>query len=191
MKQFCTTLLTAIVLLVSGCAHPTVSSVEADRVVGSQPSDAEYKLGIDDRVRTIVYDEASLSGEFQVGADGNLAFPLVGAIPAAGKTTTEVAAAYQAKLSEGYLVGPRVSVEVVSYRPFFILGEVKTPGKYAYSVGLTVMNAIATAAGFTPRGDKKVVFIRRSGEAMEKPYEMRADLMVLPGDTIRIGERFF
>lgn len=184
-------ILIGALVLVSACAHPTVSAVDAERVVGNQPSVAEYRLGVDDRVRVIVFNETELSGEFQVGADGNLAFPLVGGVAAVGKTTAEIATDYQAKLSDGYLVNPRVSVEVVAYRPFFIMGEVKTPGKYPYSSGLTVLNAIATATGFTPRGEKRIVFIRRSGEALEKPYELTPDLMVLPGDTIRIGERFF
>lgn len=187
LSKFCATLL----LTLGGCAHPTVSAVENDRTLSRQMSTAEYRLGVDDRVRIIVFDEQTLSGEFQIGADGNLSFPLVGAVPAVGKTTDEVALAYQAKLSDGYLVNPRVSAEVVAYRPFFILGEVKTPGKYPYAVGLTALNAIATAAGFTPRGDKQIVFIRKSGEAMEKPYKLSPDLMILPGDTVRIGERFF
>lgn len=191
MKSDLSKICVALMLTLGACAHPTVSAVENERAISRQMSKAEYRLGIDDRVRVIVFDETTLSGEFQVGADGNLSFPLVGAVPAVGKTTDEVAQAYQAKLADGYLVNPRVSTEVVAYRPFFILGEVKTPGKYPYAVGLTAMNAIATAAGFTPRGDKKLVFIRKSGEAMEKPYRLTPDLMVLPGDTIRVGERFF
>jgi polysaccharide biosynthesis/export protein len=97
----------------------------------------------------------------------------------------------QTKLADGYLREPKVSMEVVTYRPYFVLGEVKTPGQYPYSNGLTVTNAIATAAGFTPRADKKVVFIRRSGEAEEKPFRLTPDLRVYPGDTIRLAERFF
>lgn len=191
MKQLALLAVSAFILLLSGCAHPTVSAAENERIVGSVLSPSDYKLGIDDRIRIIVYDEPSLSGEFQVGADGKLSFPLIGTVDAEGKTVSEVASTYETKLSDGYLVSPRVSAEIISYRPFFILGEVKSPGKYPYASGLTVMNAIATAAGFTNRAENKTVFIRRSGEAQEKAYPLTPDLMVLPGDTIRLGERFF
>jgi len=104
---------------------------------------------------------------------------------------SEIGDAYRAKLAEGYVLNPRVSMEIISFRPFYILGEVRTPGAYPFAPNLTVVNAIATAQGLTPRGDRKVVFIRRSGETQEKAYALTPDLKVLPGDTIRLGERLF
>ncbi|WP_278247477.1 polysaccharide biosynthesis/export family protein [Sphingomonas jatrophae] len=162
-----------------------------DRYVAGPASAAEYKLGVGDRIRMVVYNEAALSGEFSVGANGSVALPLIGEVPAAGRTVTEIAADARARFAEGYLREPKVSAEVIVFRPFFILGEVAAPGNYPYAVGLTALNAIATAKGFTPRANRDVVQIRRQGETTETTYRLTPELMVYPGDTIRIGERFF
>jgi polysaccharide export outer membrane protein len=151
----------------------------------------DYQLGAGDKLRVIVYNEPQLSGEFQVAANGALAVPLIGDVAAAGRTPSSIAAEVQTKLGDGYLRDPRVSVEVLTYRPYYILGEVKTPGQYPYSSGLTVMNAIATAEGFTARSGRKTVFIRRAGSTEEKAYPLTPELRVSPGDTIRLGERYF
>jgi polysaccharide export outer membrane protein len=178
-------------LMISGCARPALSGPQADAAREAAGETTDYRLGIGDRVRVIVYNEQSLSGEFAVSAAGSLSFPLIGDIAATSKTASQVASEIQAKLANGYLRDPKVSMEVITYRPYFILGEVKTPGQYPYANGLTITNAIATAAGYTPRADKKVVFIRRSGEAQERAYRITPDLRVFPGDTVRLAERFF
>jgi polysaccharide biosynthesis/export protein len=178
-------------LLVAGCAGPRATVSPGDRVAGRADFASEYKLGVGDKLRLTVYGEPSLSGEFALGANGTISVPLIGDVPSAGKTTSEVVEAIRTRLADGYLRDPRVSGEVVSYRPFYILGEVRSPGTYPYVVGLTALNAIATAQGFTPRANRSLVFIRRLGEDMEKPYELTPDLLVFPGDTIRLGERYF
>lgn len=151
----------------------------------------EYKLGSGDKVKLFVFKEPTLSGEFSVSALGTLSLPLIGEIPANGKTANEVATAVQNALSDGYLRDPKVSLEISSYRPFFILGEVKTPGQFPYATSMTALNAIALAQGFSPRAQKSVVYIRRAGSDQEQAYSLTPDLRVLPGDTIRIGERYF
>lgn len=150
-----------------------------------------YPLGAGDKVRVTVFNEPTLSGEFSVSADGDLALPLIGNVKALGKTTKEVTTFLQTALANGYLRDPKISIEVVTYRPFFILGEVRAPGQYAYASGMTVINAIATAEGFTPRAKKKTVLIRRFGEAAEQEFLLTPDLRVWPGDTIRLTERYF
>jgi polysaccharide export outer membrane protein len=90
-----------------------------------------------------------------------------------------------------YLRAPNVSVEVANYRPFFILGEVQRPGTYPYSASLTVLNAVATAGGFTYRANRGRVFIRHANESREHSYPLTIATPVLPGDTVRIGERLF
>lgn len=191
ISKFASCVLLVAMLFVSACARPALAGAQAEVArAGADPVN-EYRLGVGDKVRVIVYNEDSLSGEFQVSAAGTLAFPLIGDVPAVSKTTVEIALAIKTMLADGYLRDPKVSMEVVTYRPYFILGEVKTPGQYPFSNGLTVTNAIATAAGFTPRAEKKMVFIRRSGDAEERPYKLSPDLRVYPGDTIRLGERFF
>jgi polysaccharide biosynthesis/export protein len=150
-----------------------------------------YQLGAGDKIQVTVFNEPQLSGEFQIGADGTVPLPLVGNVPALDKTPTEVGAEYTELLKRDYMRHPLVAVGVTLYRPFFIVGQVRTPGQYAYSAGLTVWNAIATAQGLTPRGRTSYVYIRKYGEEKEERYALTPDLRVWPGDTIRVAERFF
>lgn len=150
-----------------------------------------YKLGPGDKVRVITFGEEALTGEFQVGGSGKVSLPLVGEVQAAGLTIPEFQQAVETALKDGYLREPRVSVEVLNYRPFYILGEVKKPGEYPYTNGLTVLNAVATAEGFTYRANTKRVFIKRADSAEEREYPLTSTTPVAPGDTIRIAERFF
>ncbi|WP_267347434.1 polysaccharide biosynthesis/export family protein [Sphingomonas sp. GM_Shp_2] len=151
----------------------------------------DYTLGVADKVRVIIFDEPSLSGEFFVNANGRLSLPLIGDVDAAGVNTTSLAATIQEKLADGYLRQPRVSIDVLTFRPYYILGEVNKPGEYPYSSGLTVLNAVATAEGFTYRASKKSVVIKHAGESTEEKVDLSPDLRVRPGDTIRIRERLF
>lgn len=171
-------------------AAPAASTAAAitERVasVGS-----DYHLGSGDKIRVIVFGEESLSGEFVVSGNGKVSLPLVGDINAADLTVPQFQAEVSTALQQGYLKEPRISVEVLSYRPFYILGEVNKPGEYPYSNGLTVLNAVATAGGFTYRAQTKKVFIRHGTDTAEQPYTISSQTPVAPGDTIRIGERFF
>jgi polysaccharide export outer membrane protein len=152
----------------------------------------DYKLGAGDKVRIIVFGEADLTGEFDVpGGGGTIAFPLVGDVRAGGLSVGELQAEIEAKLKDGYLKEPHVSIEVLNYRPFYILGEVTKPGEYPYTNGLTVLNAVATANGFTYRADTRHVFIKRANDPVEHEYPLTSETSVAPGDTIRIKERFF
>jgi polysaccharide biosynthesis/export protein len=181
-----------VLLCLGGCTASPGGLLETGDRYSVQSSQVEdYRLGVGDKVRLTVFNEPTLSGEFSVSANGTLSLPLVGDIDAVGKSPVDIGKAAQAKLADGYLREPQVSVEVTAYRPFFILGEVKSPGQYPYVSGLTVFNAVATAEGFTPRAEKKVAYVRRSGSATEEPYRLTPDLRVWPGDTIRIGERYF
>lgn len=156
------------------------------------PSTVEdYRLGVTDKVRVVVYNEPTLSGEFPISADGSISFPLIGNVAASGRTTSELAQDIEVRLADGLLRDPKVSIDVSSFRPFYILGEVAKPGEYPYSVGLSVLNAVATAQGFTYRADKKKVYIRSAGQQGEVQQKLDSSVMVRPGDTIRIGERFF
>jgi len=162
-----------------------------DRYVSNRAVVTDYRLGIGDKVRLTVFREPDMSGEFTVGPNGTVALPLIGATPAVGRRVEEVAAEAQARYGDGYLRSPQVNMEVTGFRPFFILGEVTAPGQFPYSIGLTAFNAIATAQGFTPRADRYIVHIRREGATVEENYQLTPDLRVYPGDTIRVGERFF
>jgi polysaccharide export outer membrane protein len=154
------------------------------------PSADGYRLGTGDKVRVTVYGEPDLSGEFQVDGSGFVRLPLVGQVVASGHTLREFEGDVAARLSDGYLRAPRVSAEVVNYRPFFILGEVNKPGEYPYVNGMNVVTAVALAGGFTYRADEGDVYIRRNGSA-EEEYPADETTAVMPGDIIRVTERFF
>jgi len=176
----------------AACSTTTGTVVSSgERYAVNDQLDETYPLGPGDQVRVTVFNEPTLSGDFFVAGDGELSLPLVGNVPAGSKTTKDVAADYARLLSDGYLRDPRVSMEVITYRPFFILGEVAKPGQYPYVTSMTVLSAVATANGFTPRAKKSKVYIRRRGEEGEVEYELTPNLRVLPGDTIRVGERYF
>lgn len=153
--------------------------------------DDHYLLGSSDKVRVTVYGEPTLSGEFFVTGSGVVSLPLIGEVKAAGLTLGQFQEAVQHALSDGYLKDPRVSAEVLTFRPFYILGEVTKPGTYPYTSGLTVLNAVATAGGFTYRADKKNVYVKHVGQTEETKMELSPSVTVAPGDTIRLGERFF
>lgn len=185
--------LLGLLLIFSGCAEkgdgPVLSS--GDRYVSSSDVIADYRLGVGDKIRVSVYNEPSLTGEFWVNPDGAISLPLIGSVPAGGKSVAELARDAESRFGDGYLRSPRVAMEVIAFRPFYILGEVSQPGQYPFAVGMTAMNAIATAQGFTPRANRDVIRIRRQGEKDENNFRLSPELMIYPGDTIRIGERFF
>jgi polysaccharide export outer membrane protein len=188
-------------LMVAACADgprgnpPAVASAPA--ATGSEsavplPSDADidYRLGSGDKLRVIVFGEPNLSGEFDVSGSGKVALPLIGQVDAAGLTVSQFETAMITKLMDGYLNSPRVSVEVMNYRPFYIYGEVGNPGQYPYTNGMTVLNAIAVAGGYTYRANTNQIYITR-GEGAEQTYPASQAVKVLPGDVVRVPERFF
>jgi protein involved in polysaccharide export with SLBB domain len=152
----------------------------------------EYKLGPGDKIRITVFGEDALSGEFIVANNGAVAVPLIGEVKAGGMSPSAFQAVLQERLTaSGMVKSPRVSADVVAYRPYYILGEVTKPGQYPYAVGLTVTKAVATAGGFTYRANSKQVYVTREGTSQEVPLSLTAASWIGPGDTIRVGERFF
>lgn len=152
---------------------------------------ATYALGPNDRVRLKVYGEPDLAGEYEVDSNGDVSIPLAGHVRAAGLTTRQLERAIAAALSKGIVRDPRVNVEIALYRPYYILGEVKRSGEYPYRLGLTVMDAVASAGGFTYRANESKVYLRRAGGGVEEVYPLDAPIPVFPGDNIRIPERYF
>lgn len=175
-----------------GAPSPVVAAPEAASAAPDLPPDAvaDYELGTGDKLRVIVFGEPDLSGEFDVSGSGNVALPLIGQVRAKGLTLSRFEDAVEAKFSEGYLNSPRVSVEVLNYRPFYIYGEVENSGQYPYTSGMTVLNAVAVAGGYTYRANTDRVLITR-GDGAEQAYPATQAVKVLPGDIVRIPERFF
>ena len=188
-RAWATIMAGAAAMLVGGCASAGAPPISTAEVAAGLES---YHLGSGDRVRVTVFNEPSLTGEYNITPGGALAFPLIGVVNAGGRTIDAVQQDLTARLGEGYVADPRVSVEVLSYRPFYILGEVNHPGEYSYASGITVEQAIARAGGFTYRANEKTVFLRRQTGPGESAVALRsAQVAVLPGDTIRVGERYF
>ena len=156
-----------------------------------EAQEASYRLDAGDRVKVTVFGQQDLSGEFEVDGAGRLSLPLIQHVQARGSTLAELEQAITGKLKPDFLKNPRVSVEVLNYRPFYILGEVKNPGSYPFVNGMTVINAVALAGGYTYRAKENTVIIVRAGDAKRKPLPADHDTVVLPGDVIEVPERFF
>jgi polysaccharide export outer membrane protein len=152
---------------------------------------ADYVLGSADKLRLTVYGEPSLTGEYLVSSSGTVSLPLAGDVVAAGRTLGDFRENVVKALKEGYLKDPKVSIEVLTFRPFYILGEVAKPGQYPYTSGLTVFNAVATAGGFSYRANTHRVLIKRANDGGEKEFPLTSETTIAPGDTVRIPERFF
>lgn len=179
-----------IALIIAGIA-PAARPALAAAPQTAEVNAPEYRLGSGDRVRVTVFGEEALGGTFVVDGAGAASLPLIGEVPAGGLTVAQFRDGVAAALRDGYLHEPRVSAEVVNHRPFYILGEVNRPGEYPYAAGLTVMSAAATAGGFTYRANTRRVFIKRADETTEQAHPLTSSTPVAPGDTLRIGERYF
>ena len=167
-------------------------SVRASAQTPPSAASAErYVLGPNDRIRLKVYGEPDITGEYEISSGGQVSIPLAGHIKAAGATTPQLERSIAAALAKGIVRDPRVNVEIVQYRPYYILGEVKKSGEYPYRLGLTVMDAVASAGGFTYRANESKVYLRRSGAGTEETYALDAPVPIFPGDNIRIPERYF
>ena len=165
-------------------------SVKSSEENSAHAPAAEYRLGSGDKIKLTVYGEDDLSGDFQIGGNGGLSLPLVGQVQAGGRTIPEFEVLLTRQL-QTYFRHPRVNIQVLNYRPFYIQGEVKNAGEYTYSNGLLVRDAIAKAGGYTYRASTNYVYIRHAAEHEEKRYALDTPVYVIPGDNIRIDERFF
>lgn len=179
----------AVPLWLSACSPtpPMTASAGAEESLATS-----YKLGAGDKFRLIVFNEPTLSGqEFQVNSDGDASLPLIGPVHVTGMTTRAAEEMITGRYAAGFLKNPKVNIDITDFRPFYILGEVKKPGEYPYANGMTVLNAAALAEGFTYRANTKRVYIRHNGGGPEQIVPLVANTPVLPGDTVRIVERFF
>lgn len=179
----------AALLLMAGASCTGVAAPATPEPTATVES---YTLGAGDRVRVTVYNEPTLSGFFSIAGDGNLALPLIGNIQAGDKTAREVEAMIHDKLVGGdFVKNAQVSVDLATYRPYYILGEVNRPGQYPYVAGIKLQQAIAAAGGYTYRANRGTAFIQRGSDPVEKPLKIKGSAQrIAPGDTIRIGERY-
>jgi protein involved in polysaccharide export with SLBB domain len=183
--------------LLGGCSSSPAPVVDAAATTGGAAGGApledisSYRLGPGDALRVTVFRHPDLSGEFSLDGGGYFAMPLVGEILGGGRTARQLENEIEASLkSGGYLVDPQVSIEVLNYRPFYIIGEVNNPGSFEYVNGMTVINAVALAGGFTYRADQDDIVISRGGSSGPE-VAAAPDTEVLPGDIVEVKERFF
>jgi protein involved in polysaccharide export with SLBB domain len=182
---------TAAVVAMAFVAAVNISSAVAQATAVASPL-ADYQLSTGDRVRVIVFNQPELTGEYQIDATNTLSLPLVGRVPAGGLKPVELERQLAAKFNEGYLKDASVSVEVVAFRPFYIVGEVKTPGSYPYVWGMSVLNAVALAGGFTYRAKESAFYLLRTApDGRKTKLDAAQETAVLPGDVITVRERFF
>ena len=156
------------------------------------PDSGAYRLGAGDVVRLITVGDDTLTGEFRVSDSGAVALPLLGNVPAAGLTPDELAVEVRDKLVKGNLyTAPSVSVEITTYRPIFVLGEVSKPGQYPYQPGMTMVTAAAVAGGFTYRAIKDYASIVRTRDGVAVEGKAMRQSFIQPGDVITVYERRF
>jgi len=153
--------------------------------------DGPYTLDSGDRLRIVVFGQDAISNNYTVDAQGQISVPLVGAIEARGLTTAQLTNTIAGRLKSGFVRDPSVAVEIETYRPFFVLGEVTFPGQYPYVPNMTVENAIAIAGGFTPRAAKDKVTITRKIQGVPTRSTLPLRYPIRPGDTVEISERWF
>ena len=151
----------------------------------------QYRLGAGDKIKIVVFGQTDLSGEFQLDGNGRISLPLIKEIQASGLTVVELASAITSRLSPDYLINPKISIEVLNYRPFYIIGEVKNPGQYPYVSGMTVLTAVALAGGYTYRAKTSKAFITHAQHLTANKQVTNQDNKVLPGDVIEIPEKYW
>jgi polysaccharide export outer membrane protein len=150
-----------------------------------------YALRPSDQIRVQVYDDPNITGEYQVDSSGFISIPLAGRIKASGSTPAQLEQAIAARLREGMLKKPGVNVQIINYGSVYVQGEVKRAGDFPYKPGLTVLDGIALAGGYTYRADEAKVFITRAGSNVERVYPLDRRVPIFPGDNVRVPERFF
>jgi polysaccharide export outer membrane protein len=153
--------------------------------------DVAYRLDAGDRLRVVVFGQEGLTNTYAIDAGGSITMPLIGSVPARGRTPAGLAAEITGRLRNGFIRDPSVAVEIEAYRPFFILGEVAAPGQYPYVPNMSVESAVAIAGGFSPRARRDRVTLTHTDGSGSMRVVVPLGTPVGPGDTVLVGERWF
>jgi polysaccharide export outer membrane protein len=182
--------LTGLPLSLGGCASLRAPGYNLPPLPATPPG--PYLLGTGDMLNIRIYDQAQLSGSYEVDDSGFITIPLLGPVPAAGHDTNMLTQSITSSLQKnGLILHPAVAVEVSTYRPFYILGEVNTPGQYPFRPGMTALTAISIAGGFTYRACQDYVGVTRNTGGNAAQYRAPTSALVQPGDVITVFERHF
>jgi|SRR5579863_9328140 polysaccharide export outer membrane protein len=180
-----------VLVILAACGLASCAGRPYDAELFRAQLNAPYQLASGDRLRIIVFGQDSLTNSFSVDGSGNISMPLIGLVKAYGLTTAELERTIEARLRNGFIREPRVSVEVEAFRPFFVLGEVQTAGQFPFINGMTVQNAVAIAGGFSPRGFQAGADVTRIVNGRSVTAWVPLTFPIRPGDTVTIRERFF
>ncbi len=185
-KQILLVSISVVSLTLGGCASYRPAPAAFNEAINKP-----YMLDAGDRIRLTVFEQEGITNTYSVDQAGYISVPLIGSVPARGKTIQQIEADVAARLRKGYLRDPDVAVEIDRYRPVFVMGEVGAAGQYSYVPGMTAQKAIAAAGGFTPRANQSDVDITRQFNGESLTGRVTISDQVLPGDTIYVRERFF
>ena len=185
---------TAAFAMLGACSQysdVTPSQLQANPQAQELARQRVYRLGVGDNLEIRVFSEAELSGKHEIDALGQISMPLIGSVKAKGHTVESLRRNITSRLANGYLKEPRVAVTVTNYRPFFVHGEVRQGGEFEFKNGLTIRDAVAKAGGYSYRANTSYVLVRHEGEQHARRVNLPTLMNVLPGDNIRIPERWF
>src|SRR4030095_9041127 len=181
--------LLAVALLTSGCSVGSLSETEQQSWAAAAAAPPQLQPG--DKISINVFGEDKLSGEYEINQSGQISLPLAGTLEAVGLTQAELEQALAKKFRSEYLRNPKVTVTIATLQPFYLMGEVEKPGEYQYRSGLNVLTALAIAGGPTYVANRNTVQIQRRGETSMRNYPISSSVPILPGDVIRVPERYF
>ncbi|WP_246659917.1 polysaccharide biosynthesis/export family protein [Methylosinus sporium] len=184
-------LLLAMALILTGCdivplPGPSVGNEARLANLAGTP-----RLQPGDKIKITVFGEDKLSGEYDIDPGGFVSLPLAGTIQAGGLTKSELELSLAKKFRGEYLRDPKVTVDIATFRPFYVLGEVEKPGEYPYKSGLNVVSAIAVAGGSTYRASQSRILIQRASGRDFQEYPLTPTIPIHPGDLVRVPERYF
>jgi protein involved in polysaccharide export with SLBB domain len=165
--------------------------------IGTAPSslsgaNVASRLQPGEKIRVTVYGEEALTGDYDINPAGYVTMPLIGAVRAAGHSQSDFGKDLADQYRRGgFLQDPHITVAVVQFKPFYVLGEATNPGEYPFRSGLNVHSAVAMAGGFTYRASRSYILIRHAGDEVWKEYPLAEPVPIAPGDLIRVPERYF
>ena len=181
----------ASVLSLGGCSSAGSSSLAAyQETAVVQTVSGPYRLHTNDQLHVQVYNEQTITGDYTIDGTGYVSIPVAGRVKAAGLTAEQLERRVAARLNGSILKDARVNIQITTYAPFYIRGEVKKPGEFPYKPGLTIADAVALAGGYTYRADESRFLVRPTGSNAELTRPTGANPSVQPGDNITVPERF-
>jgi protein involved in polysaccharide export with SLBB domain len=193
LRVFFCIVLIAIALQVSGCGtredHGPATAADVEAATAAATAVPRFQGG--EKIRITVYNEPTLSGDYDIDPNGVVSLPLAGTVRAVGLTQPEFEKELANKFKSEYLRNPKVTVTILQFRPIYLVGEISKPGEFPYKPGFNILTAMALAGGGTYRANRDYVLIQHYGETDMKEYPQSAATMILPGDLIRIPERYF